>query len=506
MAKLPIYTQRYAASSRRADAGDMGAIEAQTKGQMASSIGSLSGVLNKAVDAERLRKRKKVSAQAEGKIIQAVDEISRVQDWTQHEELYQEKIVEIKQWASDELGNESLYKLFEDDIIMPELRNGIAVKKNAIKVHVNTAKVQNQELLDDYARIASSATSEQEKEIAIQKGLESIVELRTAGLITEKEMVESRQNFKDEIMGADVRKQIRENPRQAYTDLSDMSNPAYADMKAEKREQWIGRSLKAYEADLRKQDVEERRAERKRLRLEKETQKKTAKEAEDLLANDELTVQFLYDNRDNLSVADYRYFMKATVGELDERISYETYADLDAKASNGIDIRASADKAMIDGTIDRPMRDAVLSTYESTISGSAINAKFKTVKDRITRHFGSDELLKNIPRGAARKAEAIFTFDDWVRSNPDATYEQAVKKSNEILQGFVWQPEALQLFSNRRLKYGPAIMTPNMDLADIAAKTTKAFQNGEMTQQEFNDEMQHMKVIKEAISKMTGND
>ncbi|MCU7902827.1 MAG: hypothetical protein KZQ66_13175, partial [Candidatus Thiodiazotropha sp. (ex Lucinoma aequizonata)] len=69
-----------------------------------------------------------------------------------------------------------------------------------------------------------------------------------------------------------------------------------------------------------------------------------------------------------------------------------------------------------------------------------------------------------------------------------------------------WKPAVMNLFTRERLRYGPDIMTPNMDLSIIAKKTMEAYEKGEINEEELNNEVSKLKLIKEAVRKLNLSD
>jgi len=493
MAKLPIYTQKYQPDARRAAAEDFGAIEGRAKSGFGQALGQLSEVFARSEDAANDARKQSVDAMAQAKLIELRHRVSNDPEYDLHGDKYQKGVEEIKLWAQEQIGDDATYGIWQPTFEPHVIREGVKLSTSTIKMQVTDAQANTQSTLNTLTSLASETDSPTEKRIYIDKGLKSIQAQEDAGIYTPAEALKAKNDFLSDVAGAEIRREIRLDPNTAYMRLQDSGDPINKGLTPEKREVWISRAVKAYEADLRKQDINERRLERKAEKADKIRADELSKEAMTLLANDDLDLDWLEENRSKMYPADYRYYMDKLEGiEESEDVSLY-YVELDNAAKDGRDVRADADMAYLGGNISKEQRDHVVRVVEN-----GFNTNAKMAQDLLETSFGKDETIE-IPGMRVRKAKAMLELNRYIQDNPGRTTTEYVEKAESILKDYHWTPSAMDIFSLPRLRFGPDIPTPNMDLTSIATKTKEALINGDISDEDFAGQVQLLKQYKQAI-------
>jgi hypothetical protein len=500
VAKLPAYVQQYGASSRKATAADFGAAEAGAMQQFGQSVSKLGEVMDRAYQAERVRKKDSVDIQAAAMLEHEIAQISRNPEWQKHEGMYDAAVGKIEQWSKEQFDDDELFEIWKRDFRASTIRGSIKVKTGSLRVQKDVTTAQTMDDLRLLANLASQTDNPTEKEAYILKGETMLLKQLKQGLITHVDHSKQRQDFLEEVAGADVRALIRRDPQAAVNRLQDNKDPLVQDMDASTREIWVDRALRAYEQDLRSRDLEQRRRERRADRAERRVQIETSKEAEELDNSDDLTLQWLSDNRDKMSITDYRYFYQKVNGEraeTEENLAYVKLSDRAYGAETEYDrktIWEDADNAFLAGEISKPYRDTI-----HRIITEKKDDWTKSTRSYISGQFGPDELL--IEQGAhARKAKAMFEWDQWVRNNPNASPDEGEEKANELLKAYNWKPEIAESFMGAKLRYGAAIPMTMDELRQINSDTLEAYESGEITRDVFTAEMDKIRQHEKRLS------
>lgn len=230
------------------------------------------------------------------------------------------------------------------------------------------------------------------------------------------------------------------------------------------------------------------RAERQRRQLSDDM----AKEGDRLFATGGLTPAWIERNRNVLDAGDYRYFYTKLRGGESGPGNPMLYADLRDRAGRGEDVREDARKALQKGQIGTSDYDRILGEVEGGRPGW-----YKRGKDFISTSAAVSDLNPD-PAGAQRKAAMINDWDDWSRANPKATEEQASQAYQRIVREY-----AIVDYSKMALmKRSPQFLAgtrnaPDFDATELA--TVKAFDEGRITQAEFEQQARLIKEWRESF-------
>ena len=250
-----------------------------------------------------------------------------------------------------------------------------------------------------------------------------------------------------------------------------------------------GRSavLQEIENQQRIRVTSENRARQEHERLERDTFEQTAKDGDQLLYSGKLTAGWIAANRDKLSEADVRYFYRTlreeSVGGVGGAgrggIDVGLYADLRDKAGRGEDVRSEAREALQNGRIGTGDYDRLLGEVEQERKGW-----YRRGTDFISTSAAVSDLNPD-PAAAQRKAAMLDDWSEWADANPRASEAEASKEYRRIVSEY-----AIVAYNEMTLtKRAPTFLIGARDRPDIdatEAETVRAFQEGRITQAEFN--------------------
>jgi hypothetical protein len=229
-------------------------------------------------------------------------------------------------------------------------------------------------------------------------------------------------------------------------------------------------------------------------RREKDVQDATSKQGDQLVAQGQLTARWIEDNRERLSAEDFRYFYKELNGGGEtgsEPKNMLLYADLRERASFGQDIRGEARAALVNGDIRREDYDRLLGEVEADRAGW-----YARGSDYIATSAGVSDLNPD-PAAAQRKAMMLDDWAEWSQANPKATDDQAEAAYKRIVTEYAIIDYEQMLLVKRKPRYLAGTRSaPNFDatIADTAA----AFERGEITQAELDEQAALIRELEEA--------
>ena len=169
---------------------------------------------------------------------------------------------------------------------------------------------------------------------------------------------------------------------------------------------------------------------RERERLDKEAAKAQSDAAEDELFDLQiaggLTLGAVAEVKDRLSpAAQRRWYDRAKGRGGDAAANPNTFMHLTDRAEAGDDIREDATLAAESGEITAAQRNALVKTSR--------DARFKPGRDAIRQALDPGAFRTDFDMGIKR-TNAIVAFDEWVRENPGASYEESMGKANELIR------------------------------------------------------------------------
>lgn len=212
-------------------------------------------------------------------------------------------------------------------------------------------------------------------------------------------------------------------------------------------------------------------------RQEKEAAEEASKQGDQLFASGELTEEWVEENRAVLDEADYRYFYKKLSGA-ENVTDAMTYADLRSRASGGEDVRGEAREALRSGRLKIADYDKIVSRLEQDVPNWM---------SRGEQHIKTAMRVSDVnpdPADAQRQAEALDDWNEWAIQNPEATVDQAQKEYRRIVREFTFN-DASEMELVLRMPTRAVGTRRDLDIDGTVESTVRAFQNGKMSQEEF---------------------
>lgn len=230
------------------------------------------------------------------------------------------------------------------------------------------------------------------------------------------------------------------------------------------------------------------RADKQAKELQEKIQSNTAKDGDELVTSKSLTPDWLNQNRDNLSESDFRYFNRQIAGQDEgpKTSDPNTFVDLDTRARNGENIQSDARSAFINGQITKSDYTSIINRADQE---SDLPSSYKQGERYLSNAFKPSELNPTVG-SQIRYANVMDEFNKWYEANPSATPDMAVEFARKTQKRY-------QLVDidkkTQELLYGPAPLylsgsRQKPDIGKTAIATKRAYDNGEMSQQEYQRE------------------
>jgi hypothetical protein len=258
-------------------------------------------------------------------------------------------------------------------------------------------------------------------------------------------------------------------------------------LSAEDHETMYRMAVSAKSAADKAQLANDAKVQQQTAQLEKKVQTNVAKQGDELLADNNLTVDWVKSQKDNMSEDDYRYFLgKASGTSASAKDDINTFTDLDTKARAGDDIADEARKALTSHMITEKTYTSLMDRAESH---NQLPTPFKQGEQYVADVMQVNPLNPSV--GATqRRADALNEYDDYYKKNPNATSTELMNKAHEISRRY----QIINLNDEqKRLVAGPQplyLVGSRNDPDLIATKnaTLSAYQQGLITKQTFNRE------------------
>ena len=483
-----MYQRRVTPQAPEATAQQFGSGVAAAQGDMGQTIGNLGNVLLKAEDAKRTSARNTFYANSTAMLDQKIEEIKFGSDWRAKEGLYKKAIEDMHKQAKDYFGtDQNSYQLWTKDFTPNVIKGETKVMLNRIELMSQEAEVDLDNNLTIFSNQAAQTDNPVEQQIWRQKAHDAIRDDLTNGFINQKEADGKFEKFEENVQSAKIRQLIRVDPVTAYDRLQDPGDPIFGSMKAEKKEIWVARATSAYEQDLRKQDIEERRLERLAAAARKERENELSSEIDVRFSEGTITMDWLTANRNQMNPTDFRYAVNKLDSGIDATTNNTAFVSLSTRIADGEDVSREIDNALINGDIDRSYHQTLRAQMQTEF-----DPVFKESMNYLRGHYAGEEVIELGER--TRLANAIKELNDYRFENPAASRDQYYKKADEILKRWSFNPAQIELFSLPRLVFSEAktVQTPD-EIPIVALKTKQAFDNGDISKEIYLREVELLK-------------
>lgn len=243
------------------------------------------------------------------------------------------------------------------------------------------------------------------------------------------------------------------------------------------------------EANLRLQLAKEDRAYRMQERRERELLEEATKVGDQLLANGELSEEWIEENRNTLGASEYRYFYKQLRDGGNLNTDPQAYADLRIRASQGEDVRGEARERVRRGDLSLTDYDKLVNASESNSPQSSVPNVYKRGETFIRNSLRVSDINPD-PAAAQRLASALDDWGQWVIDNPDATENQSREQYQRINREYELIGYQDMVLTKRLPRFSP-VGRNEMNLESLTESMRAAgaaFDRGEITRQEFDDQ------------------
>lgn len=413
-------------------------------------------------------------------------------DFDTQPERYRAKVNEISKRVQEGTKDQRLIRAWQTEFAPEAARGEFEVRRNALKGKIGEQRAVLNETLDGYASLAGTGDAGHDEAVR-QKGLLALDHAYQAGVLSPEELQSRSQKFRSDIVAAGVRREILNDPDLAERKLLSGEFP---DLSGQDRVIWTERATARADSLRRQRISEEDRVVRLQDRADREREKATAKLGDQLVAQGQLSEQWIEDNRENLSPDDFRYFYKKLSGD-EATTDAVLYSSLRDRAGRGEDVRDEARIALQRHQIKTSDYDRLVGEVEQQRPGW-----YKRGSQFISTSSAVSDLNPD-PASAQRKAAMLDDWYRWATDNPKATDEQAEREYKRIVQEY----GIVDMRNLTLMKRAPSFLVgtrnaPDLDASDAA--TAKAFQEGRIDRTEFERQAILLKEWRETITRAQG--
>lgn len=397
-----------------------------------------------------------------------------------------------QQFSGDQVG----YNAFKADVGELVFKKGFTVRSNALTGQIDLQKGQLTLNMQTLSELAVQGDDEQREMVKTKANL-FLADAYKNGVVDAKELATLQTKFTDDVVSAQVRRDILEDPDVAAQRLL---MGEYSGMTGERQMMWLEKANQQSEARQRGAIAAMDRDRREMERAEKRAQESMAKAGDKLLFSGDMTPEWLESNRDNLDESDYRYFYKALHTGAEGFTDTGIYSDLRMRASDGEDIRDEARQFLRKGQLKPADYDKLVSRAERNAGGSSIPNWYKRGEKFIDRMLATSDLNPD-PATMQRKAVAMDEWADWAANNPNPTIEEAERVYKSLTQQYMM----LDTSNMTLLKPVPKMAVggrANLDINATKTATVQAFKAGQMTEAEFEEQAALIKEWEQSINQM----
>lgn len=441
-----------------------------------------------AAEVNESRRRVKLgqaTAEAEAELQEFVFDLkANDRDYDTQFERYETFTKEVSDRYKDQLNDNALHSAWSSNFNSSVLRHGFDVRKHSIDGQIDLQKAGITSTLSTLSELAVQGSDEQRQAIEEQAIL-TLADAYEGGVLSAQEVTNKRLKFQDEVVSALVRRDIINDPDQASLNLL---SGKYKGLSSEQQQIWLERSNAESEARLRKEIAESERQHRLEQRALREIQDQTSKDGDQLLANGELTTDWINDNRENLSPDDYRYYYRQLTDPDQIETNIPLYSGLRIRASNGEDVRSEARSALHRNELTLGDYDKLVNRSERNVGISALPNSYKRGETHITRSLRVSDINPD-PAAAQRQANALDDWQQWVSENPSATDSESRDAYKRIVSEYALI-EHDQMLLTKRLPRFAVGARDNLDINATKRATAEAVHKGELTRAEGEVQIQ----------------
>lgn len=467
--------------------------------QALEQLGNIGAGLAMQVDNNQRRlKASSLTTQAAMELQEVVFNLKTDRDYDTQFDRYTQAAQDIdKRYQKQFDGDERSYSMFKRNFTEMAFKHGFEVRSQALNGQLDLQKGQLMLNMADLAQLAVQGDEEQRE--AIKARADDLLEENYhGGVIEAEEAAQMHLKFRDDMTSAQVRYDILTDPDQAATDLL----AGKYDLSEERAMQWLEKANSESESRQRARFAAEDRARRERERFEKQVAEDTAKEGDQLLFTGNLTTQWLEENREQMDESDYRYFYKSIGTGSTGFTDINIYSSLRQRASDGEDVREEARQYLRRGMLKLPDYEKLVNRSEQNTGAGDVPNWFKRGEDYLSRAFRVSDVNPD-PSAPQRLANVMDEWTQWSLENPSPSQAEARQAYQEIAKSYALLDSSDMILLKPLPRYVVG-NRQNMDMDASMQATVDAFQNGDLTPDEFKKQAALLKEWEAAMQKMRG--
>ena len=351
-------------------------------------------------------------------------------DFTTHVEQYGMGVEALRKEYQGSV-NTAVWKRFQPKFQEMSAKTGFQIDANILLRRVDRSRAELDVGLVELTRQYGIAENDADR-TNITNMARTLIEGRVQGnIISQVEATNLSQKFTSDIIETQVRQDVFTNPTAAEAALL---QGKYKGLTPEKRVVWLERATAKIEADLAKSARLADREERLAAKVLTQRQNATAKDGYQLLATNELTMDWINQNEDLLPKSDFKALLKSLTDDATVTDNVDVVADLYTRLATE-DVGADAIAAYQQGSIRRETMGAILGRVDAILGGTGPKAPYRRGMQHIKTSLGVSE-FQNIPGQRRRLADAVMDFDAWIERNGDANDQQILETARRLVREY----------------------------------------------------------------------
>jgi hypothetical protein len=392
-------------------------------------------------------------------------------DWETYEERYREAMSKALDEGSGIIRHNEDRALFTDEAKLSIERGAATIRGASREREIDWGRARLLEDLEDLHRVGVESDVGTRMEV-ITSAQDTIDGALDNGYINEVEAQGKRRAWGEEYARGYINAQ---NPQERIKLLMQPDNTPAALLSLDDR-------MLLLESAERDRIAEVNAAYTESVRAQKELEDETSKTGDRMMAEGLLTTSWIEDNRDNLSPEDYRYYYQKMSGRSEGPRDPIVYSDLRESASRGDDVRDAAREALHEGAIRVSDYNTLLSEVETSRSNW-----YERGTDYISTSAAVSDLNPD-PAAAQRKADMLDDWRTWSDDNSSATEGEAQEAYRRIVREYSIVDRDNMILTQRQPRYLVGGYT-NPDIAATKKATREAFNAGQMTEKELDEQI-----------------
>lgn len=313
MPRLPQQLQPGAAPvGRRAGAADFGALEAGALAERSGVARELADASQRIFDARESARASRALSEAEVELDQQIEALRDDPDENTHEERFRKAFQDVRARHSGQLSGRWRGE-FDERLSVAEARLGARVRDEVRRRRIDGALADTSTALDNWAGAFARADGPERAGI-LGQGAEHIGRMRAAGVLSESQAQAALDRFRGQATEGLWRRGKNEAPEATLEDLR-ARRGGFEHMDEAARQAAIESVGAEIEQRRRFDSARESEARVARERAQRDTEESTAKEGLLRATRGKLTVDWIEQNRENLSASVLGQLLGATQRE-----------------------------------------------------------------------------------------------------------------------------------------------------------------------------------------------